>query len=146
VPLPSHRRAPPSSSSTMPPSPLHPPVLEPDRSRSFRPTPHRRSHHPVESPSSPHRAPVRRFCCHRRWVPWVQLKSGSGGSRPEGKWRGGARGASACARMASEAGYEQRCELSHGDRGGSVGKGQMGHGRCSAPFSHTGRASTPSPV
>jgi hypothetical protein len=33
----------------------------------------------------------------------VQLKSGRGGSRPEGKQRGGARGADARARMAGEA-------------------------------------------
>jgi hypothetical protein len=54
----------------------------------------------------------------------VQLKSGRGGSRPNGKQRGGARGAGARVRMAGEAGDEQRRELSHGDRGGGVGRGR----------------------
>jgi hypothetical protein len=116
-------RAPPSLSSTMPPSPQRPLVLEPDRRQSFRPTPHRRSHHPVEPPSPPPWAPDRRFRCHERWLPWVQFKSGSGGSRPEGKQRGRACGAGAHARMAGEAGDEQWCELSHGDHGGGVGRG-----------------------
>jgi hypothetical protein len=54
----------------------------------------------------------------------VQLKSGRGGSRPEGKQRGGARGAGARDRMAGEAGDEQRRELNYGDRGGGVGRGR----------------------
>jgi hypothetical protein len=55
VPLPSH------GLSTAIPELHHasiaaaPSVLEPDLSRSFRPTPHRRSHHPIEPPSPPPR-------------------------------------------------------------------------------------------
>jgi hypothetical protein len=44
---------PPSPSSSTSPSPPHPPVLEPDRRQSFKPTLHRRSHHPVSPPSPP---------------------------------------------------------------------------------------------
>jgi hypothetical protein len=101
VPLPSHglsATVPKLHHTFMPPCP---PVLKPNRRRSFRPTLHRLATISA-SPSIP-RAPVHRFRYHRRWLPSVQLKSGWGGSRPEGKRRGGARGAGARSRIAGEA-------------------------------------------
>jgi hypothetical protein len=120
--------------------PPRPPVLEPDRHQSFRPTLHRRSHHPVSPPSPP----PRRFPGFPSTV-FAATGDGSCGcsSRVGGEaqdQRGnGEEGHMVSVRML---GWRER-RLFHG---GGVGRGRGGHGGCSVLFSHASRASTPSPV